>query len=153
VAETVSFRLLTGEFDKMMTDAQRASDKTTRYALREIGRQVAKISKAELASKVQYKVDDPRENRGDLKRSIKNRRRMDRLGDTFYLKVGPAGSKKQGTAVTRHGQGRGQIRGVPLYRAYIEDRYGYMAAGFAAANADAREIADKAFTKAYERYK
>jgi len=191
VAETVSFKMFTGEFEKMTVDAQRTSDRVTRYALRQVGREVAKAARKE-APKYSGQSPPPKgrtkgyvdhralAEAGNLRKSIKNRKRMDHVGDMFYLKVGPAGSKKQGTGTVRyanvargntaesiaqaHANGgasgqrgknssAGSLRGVMLYRAKIEEQAHFMAKGYAHGEAEAPRIFEEAVAKGFAKYK
>jgi hypothetical protein len=137
----ISFSMFTDPFDAMVVDARRLSDRATMYALRATGRRVA--SRARSKAPV-YKGDDTRVVPGMLKKSIKNQRVMRRGGGNFELKVIPAGK------VTRDGGG---ARGVPLYRRQMEEKYGYMAAGFADLEGDIVSIYESAVAKALEKYR
>lgn len=138
----VSFSMITEPFTKMAAEANRSAERATRYALRATGRKVAARARANAPV---YRGDDPRAVPGALKKSIKNARIMRGLGGTFELKVGPMGK------VSR--EGGGGARGVPLYRAQMEEMYGYMAAGFADLEGDITAIYENALAKAFERYR
>lgn len=151
----------TSRFTAAMDDVKRAETKASMYGVRSVGRAVARAAKAQAPV---YHGSDPRAmaESGNLRKSIKNARRMDRAGDTYQLKVGPFGSKKKGTAVTRYGIGptpsvkagtstKGQVRGVQLYRAKMEAKYGYMAAGVS--SVDVEGIFEAAYAKAFARFR
>jgi hypothetical protein len=153
MADGLSISMLTGPFNDSMDEWNHAADKATMYALRATGRYIGRAAKAKAPV---YNGTDPRAQAesGNLKKSIKNAKRLIKLGPSDYsLKVGPFGSKKAGTAVTRSGAGKGQIRGVQLYRSAQELRYGYMAAGVAVAGSgEARSIYEAAYEKAFARF-
>lgn len=138
-------------WNEMQVELQRASDRATMYALRAVGRRVAAVARSNAPV---YHGDDPRAQAesGNLKRSIKSSRTIKRGAGIYEMKVMPVGSKKKGTAVRRHGTGRGQVRGVPLYRRKMEEKYGYMRAGFAVAEGDALAIFEEAYKKAFAKY-
>jgi hypothetical protein len=180
---------LTKPFNDVMDDLNKVTDRTTMYALRQVGR-LAIIAEAKARAPV-YKGVDPRAvaERGQLRKSIHNARRLNKMGTGDYsLKVGPFGSTKKGTAVSRYGGGgsmaeiaagklnmtshgkagtsyyrdskkragnstKGQLRGVPLYRAQMEAEYGYMENAVAGATASIRTIYEAAMAKALEKYR
>ena len=150
----ISFDMLTGPFNDRAKELNKVTDKATMYALRATGRYIIRAAKAKAPV---YHGTDPRATAesGNLKKSIRNSRRLVRAGTGDYsMKVGPFGTKKAGTAVTRSGSGRGQLRGVQLYRGQMEVIYGYMAAGIAVADgAAARAIFETAYAKAFERFR
>jgi hypothetical protein len=174
----ISFSMFTDPFNAMVADANRLSDRATMYALRATGRRLA--SRARSKAPV-YKGDDyrARGESGNLRRSIRNARRLTSAGGNYSLKVGPFPSKKQGTEVVRYGTRRGvaidsrtaahlgiagpsmkhgettqgQVRGVQLYRRKMEEKYGYMAAGFASLEGEITEIYQSAIAKALEKYR
>ena len=94
MAEMMSFKLFAEPFDKMTVEAGRTSDRVTRYALRQVGRQVAKAARAKAPKYTVTKGSktargserkpfvDQRAlaESGNLKKSIKNRKRMERGG-------------------------------------------------------------------------
>jgi hypothetical protein len=147
--DLISFVFDTSSFDAMTVEIKDPTRRATMYAMRAVGRSLAKVAKGNAPV---YSGTDSRATPGDLRKSIKNARRMTAAGDTFELKVGPFGSKKQGTAVTRHGQSKGQVRGVPLYRAKMEDRYGYMRSAISAGEGSAEVIFNEAYAKAWARW-
>jgi hypothetical protein len=185
MAEDVfSFSLDHADFDEMAAGTVRATKKATMYALRATGRYVQRSAKSVMAPH-DYHGTDPRPVPGDLRKAIKNAKKMAEAGDTYELKVGPWGSKKQGTQVSRYGSGggsmmyriaqgklymqsggkagtqysrkagtssAGQIRGVPLYRGQMEELYGYMGTGTAAAEAGSKAIFESAYEKAWAKW-
>jgi hypothetical protein len=156
----ISFTMDSEGFTEMVVQLGDGADKATKYALRATGRFIQRSAKAKAPV---YHGTDPRATAesGNLKKSIKNAKRLTGAGGAYSLKVGPFGSKKAGTAVTRHGTAgalssvkagtstKGQVRGVPLYRAQMEAQYGYMAGGLAAADAGAQAIYESAYAKAF----
>jgi len=191
VAETVSLKVFSEPFTKMTADAERTSDKVTRYALRQVGREVAKAARKEAPKYSGQSPPPPGRTKGyvdhravaeagNLRKSIKNRKRMDHVGGYFYLSVGPAGNKKQGTTTVRYanvsrgntaesiaeahkaggasGQrgknsSAGSLRGVLLYRAKIVEMAHYMAKGYAHGEAEAFKIFEEAVAKGFTKYK
>lgn len=149
--------------------------RATMYAVRATGRAIARAAKSRAPV---YKGTDPRATAesGNLRKSIKNARRLRTDGDIYELKVGPFGTKKQGTAVVRYdshgntagyaratghnairtGSGghstEGQVRGVQLYRGQMEDLYGYMRTGIELGDATAKEIFEAAYAKAWAKW-
>ena len=190
MGDSVSMKVFAEPFTKMTKDAERTSDKVTRYALREVGRQVAKAARKE-APKYTITVDRSGKHKpyvdrralaeaGNLRKSIKNRKRMDHVNGYFYLTVGPAGNKKQGTGTVSyanvargntaesiaqaHAEGgasgqrgknssAGSLRGVMLYRAKVEEQTHYMAKGYARGEAEAFKIFEEAVAKGFAKYK
>lgn len=152
MADGISFTWDASQFNAMTVEIGPVTRRATMYAMRATGRYLAGVAKSKAPV---YRGDDPRAKAesGNLKKSIKNARRLSNNGVTYELKVGPFGSKKQGTAVTRHGQGRGDVRGVPLYRAQMEEKYGYMASAVAAANSTETQIVfESAYAKAWAKW-
>lgn len=151
MADDFSMVTITAPFKAALDDANRVSDKATMFALRSLGRFTGRAAKAKAPV---YRGTDPRAQAesGNLKKSIKNSKRLTQVGHTFSMKVGPFGSKKAGTSVTRHGTGQGQLRGVQLYRASQESIYGYMAAGVGEAGSGGREIFEAAYARAFARF-
>jgi hypothetical protein len=164
VGDEISFSFDTSAFDAMTVEIKDPTKRATMYAMRATGRYLARIAKGNAPV---YKGSDPRATAesGNLKKSIKNAKRLTSAGDTYSLKVGPFGSKKQGTAVVRHGKAgphssvkdgtstKGQVRGVPLYRNKMEEKYGFMAGAIAAADSDAtKAIYEAAYAKAWAKW-
>ena len=161
----VEFHWFTDPWYEMQAELKIASDRATMYGLRAVGRAVRAAARAQAPV---YKGDDSRVVPGDLKRSIKSSRRITKLGGgTYQMAVMPVGNKEKvskkgkvtrGTAVTRaagpstRGGGRQGARGVPLYRRQMEEKYGYMRAGMAVAEADAVRIFEDAYKIAFEKY-
>lgn len=133
----------------MTVDIKDPTRRATMYAMRAVGRAIAREAKSRAPV---YHGSDPRVTPGMLKKSIANARTMKAFGDTYELKVGPFGSKKKGTAVTRHGSGSGQVRGVPLYRAAMETKYGYMRGAMGTADAAMSSVFNDAYAKAWARW-
>ena len=149
MADGLSFEMITKPFDDMLADMHRTADKTTMYALRATGRAVAREAKKSVPV---YSGPDKRVTPGELKKSIKNSRRLTKNGTGDYgLSVGPFGSKKKGTAVHYRNGSSGALRGVPLYRGKIEDRVGYMKRGIS--DVDFRRTFEDALAKAFEKYR
>ena len=144
-----SIDFVTKSFTDNMKDVRRDTDQTTKYALRAVGRLLGKKARAYAPV---YKGNDPRAvaESGQLKKSIKNAKIMHVEGRDYVLKVGPAGNKKKGTAVSRES---GSLRGVPLYRAQQEAKYGYMRKGFADGQAEFTRVYEEALAKAFAKYK
>ena len=109
------------------------------------------------------------------KKPRKPRTKKDKVGEDYYAKVGPRGQARYASQRTAKGAKartstysarKGQrtykphmntdhkdaLYGVMLYRAKMEDRYHYMAAGFAVAEATAGKTAQESFDKAFERF-
>ena len=148
-----NMHLITAPWDEMVADIRAVQDRATMYALRQTAR--AFIKGARAAAPV-YSGSDPRPVPGDLRRSIKSGRTIKQGGGTFELHVSPTGEKKKGTSVHyAYMPGRGHsdaLRGVPLYAGKMEQRYGYMRAGYATAMPHAREIYESAYKKAFAKY-
>ena len=139
-------------WDAMQADLKYASDKATMYGLRAVGRAVRAAARAQAPV---YHGDDPRATAesGSLKKSIKSSRRITNIASSVYqMRVMPTGTRKQATAVRRHGKGQGQVRGVPLYRRQMEQEYGYMRAGINIGEAAAMAIYEDAYAKAFAKY-
>ena len=165
MANDISFRVITKPFEDATHSMDRAVQRATMYALRTQGRAVIKAAKP--AAPV-YKGTDARAlaESGNLKKSIRNARLITKLANgNYYLRTGPTGTKKAGTAVVRHGSDgakssrkagtstKGQVRGVKLYRAAMEEKYGYMAKGIAAVSGPGgRKIYEDAYAKALAKY-
>jgi hypothetical protein len=152
MADGFSISMLTGPFNDSIAEMNRVTDKATMYGLRTVGRTMQKAIKPKVPV---YSGTDPRAQAesGNLKKSVRNSKRLVKVGVGDYsLKVGPFGTKKAGTAVTRHGSGSGQIRGVQLYRAAQEVRHGYMATGVGDAQATVKTIYEAAYSKAWARF-
>ena len=152
MGDGISFTMDTTQFTAMTEGTVKAVPKATMYAMRATGRYLARTAKAKAPV---YKGDDPRAmaESGSLRKSIKNARRLTNAGEVYELKVGPFGSTKQGTAVKRHGSGKGQVRGVPLYRGQMERMYGYMETAIDAANSDATKVIyESAYAKAWAKW-
>ena len=81
MASNIEF--ITKPFTDTMIDVRKTSNRATMYALRQTGRQLAKIAKAKAPV---YKGTDKRAiaESGNLRRSIKNARRIDQLGATDF---------------------------------------------------------------------
>ena len=144
---------LTKPFTDAMREMDRVTDKATLYGLRAVGRKGA--SAARSAAPV-YRGDDPRAKAeaGSLRKSISNSRAIVHVGTGDYsMKMGPFGRAKKGTAVTRHGKSKGQVRGVQLYRAKVNDKARFMNAGIEAMDATAKATFESAYARAYERFK
>jgi len=178
MAEFVSMSMITGQAKAAFAEMDRVTDKSTLYALRASGRLIVRKAKAKAPV---YNGTDPRAmaESGNLKKSISNSRTIVHLGvGDHSMKVGPFGRNKAGTGVARHGTGvsagtaraaavhgitltsrkagtstKGQVRGVPLYRAAMEEKYGFMASGLSGAEAEMRKVYEDAMAKAYERFK
>lgn len=152
MADGFSISMLTGPFSDSMDEWARVTDKATMYGLRTVGRTMQKAIKPKVPV---YSGTDPRAKAesGNLRKSVRNSKRLIKLGVGDYsMKVGPFGTKKAGTAVTRHGSGSGQVRGVQLYRAEQEVRYGYMASGVGDAQATVKTIYEAAYSRAWEKF-
>lgn len=140
----------TDPWTEMQADLKIASDKATMYGLRAVGRAVRAAARAQAPV---YKGSDPRAQAesGQLKKSIKSSRRITSVGSgTYSMTVMPAGNKKKGTHV--HRTSGGGLRGVPLYRRAMEEKYGYMRAGIGIAEADAVRIFEDAYKIAFEKW-
>ena len=142
-----SLHLFTEPWDEMQRELAIASDKATMYALRATGRSLIRGARAKAPV---YSGSDPRVTPGDLRRSIKNGRTIKHGGGLYELRVSPAGNKKKGTHVHKT-KGSG-LRGVPLYAPKMEEKYGYMQAGYGAAMAEVHEIYTAAYVKAFAKY-
>jgi hypothetical protein len=163
----------------MTVDIKDPTRRATMYALRATGRYVARVAKSK--APVYRGNSDPRAmaEKGNLRRSIANARRLSSTDDAFELKVGPFGTKKKGTGIVRYGKvqgggalaainaaknGRtfsrkngestaGEVRGVPMYRSKMEAKYGFMVAAVSAAEADgAKAIFEEAYAKAWAKW-
>lgn len=150
----ISFSLITKPFKDMTVEANRVTDKATMFALRQTGRDAGKVARSKLTPGAGvYSGTDPRAQAesGQLRKSIKNSKRLTRTGvGSYSMKVGPFGTKKAGSSVTRSASGA--LRGVQLYRGKIEVLFGYMAAGTtyvgtSVAKANFEEAYDKAFQR------
>ena len=159
MAEMVGMEWIAGPFRDTMKDVHHVTDKATLYGLRAVGRKG--VSAAKKLAPV-YHGPDPRATAesGNLRKSISNSRTIVHIGTGDYsMKMGPFGRTKKGTAVVRTGPSRksggtkGQVRGVPLYRAKVNDQVGFMQAGVEAMNDVAKETFETAYAKAYERFK
>lgn len=152
MANDIHFDWDARQFYTMTDEIGPMTKRATMYAMRATGRLIARTAKAK--APVYKGTDDPRAiaESGALRKSIRNARRLDDLGGIYELKVGPFGTKRAGTAVKRHGKSKGQVRGVQLYRQQMEEMYGYMELGIAAADADARAVFDAAYNKAWARW-
>lgn len=162
MGDLISINWVTKPFEDAMDDIRRtdgAADRATKYALRATGRAMVRVAKANAPV---YKGTDPRAvaEKGNLRRSIANARKLTGDAATGYtLKVGPFGTKKKGTDVRRTGPSRreggtsGQVRGVPLYRAKMEAKYGFMAAAVGMGDAAIRQIYEDAMAKALAKYR
>lgn len=139
-----SIEFITKPFTDMLVEVDVARDKATRAGLMAEGRLIAKTARG-VAPK--YSGPDPRATAesGQLRKGIKPSR-VKKIGQEDYTStVSPTGS------VTREGK---EARGVPLYRGKIEEQYGYMAAGIAAADGDgAKAIYEAAYDKAFARFR
>ena len=171
------FEFITSGFKNTMLDIRKTTDRSTMYALRETGRRMSKIAKAKAPK---YKGTDKRAlaESGALRMSIKNSRVLTKVGTGDYsMKVGPFAKKSQGTDVMRYGgsgvsigaaraahtkgidlgkrqyKGDGRVRGVPLYRGQMEEKYGYMAAAYAEADATVAEVYENALAAGYRKYR
>lgn len=148
MADGIYFDWDASAFDAMVTDIKPATRRATMYAMRATGRRLAAVAKARAPV---YHGDDPRATAesGNLRKSIRNARRLDALGDVYTLKVGPFGSKKKGTAISR---ATGELRGVPLYRAQQEARHGFMVGAIGMADAEAKTVFEGAYAKAWAKW-
>lgn len=177
MATGFSFTMLTAPFKAEMTEMDRVQAKATMFALRSTGRYIQRAAKAKAPV---YHGTDPRAvaESGNLKKSIRNAKRLTSAGGMYSLKVGPFGTAKAGTQVIRHGtrgglaidsltakhlnikgpsmkageSTKGQVRGVLLYRGKQESIYGYMEAGLSAVDSGARGIFEAAYAKAFARF-
>lgn len=150
MGDGISFEWDATDFFAMTDQIGPITRRATMYAMRATGRVLARAAKSGAPI---YKGDDPRAaaESGNLRKSIKNARRLDGGADEYSLKVGPFGTKKQGTAVTRS-EGHG-ARGVPLYRAKMEEKYGYMSQAIDAADSSAmKAIYEAAYAKAWAKW-
>lgn len=140
----IQFALDKAPWDDMNAELPLATKKATMYAVRATGRYLAKLAKAQCPV---YSGSDPRAQaeRGQLRKSIANAKSMTVGASSYELKVGPFGSTRKGTAV--HRTDKGDLRGVPLYRAKINAMYGYMDSAVSAANS---ESAQGIYEAAYE---
>ncbi len=193
--------MIFGEFDSQRKEAEKQSAATIRYALRQIGNDVAKVAKTvapvykgSTNKKGRHYIDHRAEmESGNLKKSIHNAKKLDRIGDTFYLKTAPIGKKTKtmnstvvryknatrgntlesikaaressgaaGSRTTKATRKRpahkgdssgGAIRGVQLYRSKIEERAHFMEAGRSVAENTATGVTQRAFDKAFERFR
>ena len=153
MSELTSLEWITAPFHDTMKDVARVTDKATLYGLRAVGRKGAAAARKNAPV---YKGTDPRAvaESGNLRKSITNSRTIVHVGTGDYsMKMGPFGRKKRGTAVTRHGKSAGQVRGVPLYRAAINDQVGFMQTGLDVMDGVAKETFETAYAKAYARFK
>src|ERR1700730_16238390 len=109
----ISFTMITAPFTDAMAEMDKVQDRATMYALRATGRYLGRVAKAK--APVDHGTD-PRATAesGNLKKSIRNSKRLTNAGGQYSMKVGPFGTKKAGTIVTRHGSSKGQLRGVQL---------------------------------------
>ena len=117
MSDGLSFHLFTQPFEDAMAEVSRTTDRTTMYALRATGRAMARVAKSRAPV---YEGPDPRATAesGNLRKSIKNSRRITRLGVGDYsMKVGPFGSKKKGTAVSRYGNHKARASTIARRRA------------------------------------
>ena len=140
MADGVSFEMLTAPFDKYMASRQARMPRAAMYAVREAGRVVKRAAKANapvladksVVSAAAYRraykqrkagVQGPIQGeggpvRGLLRQSISSSRRLKQIGKSdFAVSVAPRGPR------------------VLLYKAKIEERARYMAAGEAAGRA------------------
>jgi hypothetical protein len=174
MATGISFTMITAPFTEATAGLAKAADKATMKALRSTGRGLQRAAKANAPV---YHGTDPRAvaESGNLKKSIRNAKRITQHGFTYELKVGPWGSTRAGSQVIRHGTRGGfaidsltakhlgiegpsmaagestigQVRGVLLYRGAQELNYGYMHAGIAAATGDVSGIAEETYARAF----
>jgi len=165
--------MIRGEFDKQQKEAETEARKTIRLALRNVARDVSKAAKAK--APVSSGPTRVGAINGELKKSIGLSKKKDKVGEDYYAKVGPRGQARYASQRTAKGAmartstysaRKGQrtykphmntdhkdaLYGVKLYRAKMEDRYHYMAAGFAVAEATAGKTAQESFDKAFERF-
>lgn len=149
MSDGVSWHLVLEPWDEMMAALEVAQNRATQYALRATGRALIRSAKAKAPV---YSGSDPRAaaESGQLRKSIKNGRVIKQGGGTYQLSVMPAGSKKKGTHV--HRTSGGELRGVPLYRRQMEEKYGFMKGGVNDGLAEAREIYESAYAKAFAKY-
>jgi hypothetical protein len=176
MGDGIGYEMITGPFKEASADWEKRTHRATLYALRATGRKVA--SRAKKCAPV-YKGNDPRAQAeaGNLRKSIQNARKIHETGGQLSFKTGVIGTQKKGTEVVRHGTRRGvaidsrtarhlgiegpkarssessggQVRGVLLYRAKMEAKYGFMEKAFA--EVDMPRIYDEALTKALAKYK
>lgn len=142
MAETISFRMLTGPFNTFLADRERRMNRASMWAVREAGRRARKAAAAQapvLQDKSAPTVRQVKRGHattdkpvaGLLKASIKASKAMKLEPGTASIKVGPRGPR------------------VHLYAEKQEKRYGYMAAGEQAAQAELQAIAMEAFERVW----
>jgi hypothetical protein len=175
MAAGISFSMVTAPFKESVAEMDKQERKATMYALRAVGRSAQRAAKSVAPV---YHGTDPRAEAesGNLKKSIRNARRLVYAGGKYALKTGPFGSTSAGTQVIRHGtrggfaidsltakhlgiegpsmkkgeSTKGQVRGVLLYRSVQELNYGYMATGvFAGPGSFMQGIFEDAYAKAF----
>jgi len=167
-----SMRVIRSEFDKQQKEALAEAAKTIRKSLRDVARDVSQTAKKQApvyAGPKRVGVIN-----GNLKYSIGLARKKDKIGEDYYVMVGPRGLAKYAhergsrqlartrahsarfaqRTYTKHlkTKRKDSLYGVNLYRSKMEDRYHYMAAGFMVAEATAGKTAQKSFDKAFERF-
>jgi hypothetical protein len=149
MADGFSFNLITEPWDEMQRELEIASDRATMFALRATGRAVVRAARAKAPV---YSGPDPRATAesGQYRRSIQSGRTITRGGGNYELHVKPTGSIRKGTHV--HRTSEGELRGVPLYAKKLEAMYGVMEAGVDDAEAQALEIYEAAYAKAFAKY-
>jgi len=165
--------MIRGEFDKQQKEAETEARKTIRLALRETAKDVSQTAKKQ--APVSSGPTRVGVINGELKKSIGLSKKKDKAGEDYYAKVGPRGQARYASQRTAKGakartstysarkaqrtykphmksNHKDALYGVMLYRAKMEDRYHYMAAGFMVAEATAGKTAQKSFDKAFERF-
>jgi hypothetical protein len=179
MATGISVSMVTAPFKESLAEMDKQERRATMYALRATGRSTQRAAKSVAPV---YHGTDPRAmaESGNLKKSIRNSKRLIYAGGKYALKTGPFGTKTAGTLVVRHGtrggfaidsltakhlgiegpsvkkgeSTKGQVRGVLLYRSVQELNYGYMGTGvFAGAGSVMQGIFEDAYAKAFAKAK
>lgn len=105
----VSVEIVTKPWKDMTHEAERVARRATMFGLRAVGRAVIRdarqIAPVYPGSHNRSAYPDPRAEAeaGNLRKSIRNAKRIKRVGDDYELKVGPFGTKKAGTLPVRYG--------------------------------------------------
>ena len=165
---SISATFVTKGFREDMASIQKAEMRATMWGIRATGRLVAKEAKkgTPVYPGALNNSDhaDPRAlaEKGALRISIRNARRLEHVGDTYRLKVGPFGSKgsakriglpnakRQSTKSAPHAVG--QLRGIWFYRRKIESLYDFMHKGQKVADSgEAKVIFEHAYDKGFKK--
>lgn len=117
----ISFKIDTAPYHAWVAERDRRMRRAAMWTVREGGR----VVRREARSRAPVLT-------GALRKSIAPSRRLIEQRDAWSLKVGPRGQR------------------VHLYAGKEEEREGYMAAGYAAAETMMAAVAERAYTKAWK---